>query len=218
MSSPAPTNARTRRSKRPSGDERELAIRKTLETLLETEAYNEISIDDLARGAGISRPTFYFYFGSKEAVLLALVAEIVLEADSTSDLARAAIEQDPRRFLREALSAYVMAFGRHRGVIIACDQAAATNPRVRELWNLIRGRWVEMATEAIVAERKRIDLPGLLPARELAIALLSMNEGVLYSMFAGHQPSISEDRALDVLTNIWGTAIYEDRPLPPDET
>jgi AcrR family transcriptional regulator len=219
MTVPLPsTSARGRRSKRPSGDERERAIRETLGKLLEERPFNDISIDDLARGAGISRPTFYFYYGSKEAVLLALMAEIVLEADAVSDVAQAAIEQDPQHFLRQALAAYVTTFGSHRWVIIACNQAAATNPRVRELWNLIRERWVQMGADGITAERKRIGLTGLLPARELSIALLNMNEGVMYSMFAGEQPSIAEDRVLDVLTNVWANAVYEDRPLPPAAT
>jgi len=35
-----------------------------------------ISVDDLARGAGISRSTFYFYFRSKDAVLLTLLDRV----------------------------------------------------------------------------------------------------------------------------------------------
>ena len=47
------------------------------------------------------------------------------------------------------------------------------------------------------------------PARELAIALINMNEGVMYSMFAGEQPAIPQERMIDVLTNIWINAVYE---------
>ena len=39
-------------------------------------------MDDLAKGAGISRPTFYFYFPSKEAVLLTLLDRVIDEADA----------------------------------------------------------------------------------------------------------------------------------------
>ena len=64
---------RGRRSARPSGDDREQAILATAERLLEERSLADISVDDLAKGAGISRPTFYFYFPSKEAVLLSLL-------------------------------------------------------------------------------------------------------------------------------------------------
>ena len=65
--------ARGRRTRRPTGDDRERTILETAEHLLEERPIHEISVDDLARGAGISRPTFYFYFPSKEAVLLTLL-------------------------------------------------------------------------------------------------------------------------------------------------
>src|SRR5258708_6704778 len=56
-SEPAP---RGRRGTRASGDDRERAILPTAERLLEERPLGEISVEDLARGAGISRPTFYF--------------------------------------------------------------------------------------------------------------------------------------------------------------
>ena len=74
MTAPAsdPRTPRGRRAARPSGDDRELAILTTAERLLAERPLSAISVDDLARGAGISRPTFYFYFASKDAVLLTL--------------------------------------------------------------------------------------------------------------------------------------------------
>ena len=76
---------RGRRSARPSGDDREQAILATAERLLEERSLADISVDDLAKGAGISRPTFYFYFPSKEAVLLTLLEPVIVEADSELD-------------------------------------------------------------------------------------------------------------------------------------
>lgn len=203
------TPTRGRRSKRPSGDEREQAIRETLESLLAEKSFHEISIDDLARGAGISRPSFYFYFESKEAVLLTLMDEIVRQADAASDIAQVAIERDPQRFLSDALAAYVTILGAHRGVIVAGNQAAAASAEVRRLWNIVRERWVQMAADAIAAERRRVGMKGTLSERELAIALINMNEGVMYAMFAGEEPAIPEERMIEVLTNIWVNAVYE---------
>src|SRR5688500_5015616 len=77
-------STRGRRAGRPTGDDRELAILATAERLLGERTLREISIDDLAKGAGISRPTFYFYFPSKDAVLLALLDRVVSEADEAA--------------------------------------------------------------------------------------------------------------------------------------
>ena len=76
---------RGRRTVRPSGDDREQAILTTAERLLEQRSFTDISVDDLAKGAGLSRPTFYFYFKSKEAVLLSLLEPVIARADSEFD-------------------------------------------------------------------------------------------------------------------------------------
>jgi AcrR family transcriptional regulator len=215
MAPPTTSPARGRRAKRPSGDEREQLIRETLESLLAEKNFHEISIDDLAKGAGISRPTFYFYFESKEAVLLSLLDAIVSQADAASDAAQAALERDPARFLRDSLSAYFHYFGEHRNVSVAGSEANASNPQVRTLWNGVRERWVSAATTAIEAERARGAAPAGLPARDLAIALLNMNAGVLFSSFAGEQPAVQEDHVIDVLTDVWLKAIYGGNPPEP---
>ena len=83
-----PRAARGRRAARPSGDDRELAILETLERLLQDRGLADISVDDLAKGAGISRPSFYFYFPSKDAVLLTLFGRVISEADATFERSR----------------------------------------------------------------------------------------------------------------------------------
>src|SRR5271165_1309126 len=94
---------RGRRRQRPSGDQRERAILETAERLLGERSLNEISVDDLARGAGISRPTFYFYFASKEAVLLTLLDRLVEEA--RSGVALALLGEETRGVVRDGLRA-----------------------------------------------------------------------------------------------------------------
>ena len=56
----------------------------------------EISVDDLAKGAGISRPTFYFYFPSKDAVLLTLLDRVITEADERARRGRSAAQPTKR--------------------------------------------------------------------------------------------------------------------------
>lgn len=58
----------------------ERAILATAQRLIEQRPLADISVDDLAKGAGICRPTFYFYFASKDAVLLTLLEQMIAEA------------------------------------------------------------------------------------------------------------------------------------------
>jgi AcrR family transcriptional regulator len=205
---PGTRPVRGRRAPRATGDDRERAILETAEQLLEERSLGEISVDDLARGAGISRPTFYFYFPSKEAVLLTLLDRMVDEARTEQGDVLERIADDPAARLREGLAAFHKTFGEHRAVTLAAAAARITHAEVRALWAQVMETWVAEASEAIEAERARGAAPPGLPARELAIALIQMNERVLYASFAAETPSIAEDDVIDVLLGIWVRAIY----------
>src|ERR1700758_1758509 len=150
---PAPTIRtgvdRGRRSRRTSGDDRERAILATAELLLSKVPFNEISVDDLASGAGISRPTFYFYFPSKEAVLLTLLDRVVEEARSKrGDVLRELLD-DPHQAWRGALDAIYETFKAHKPVTIAAAELAGTNREVRGLWEDVMETFVAETTIAI---------------------------------------------------------------------
>lgn len=204
--------ARGRRGSRPSGEERESAILATAERLLEEQRLiQDISVDELARGAGISRPSFYFYFASRDAVFLTLIDRLVEQADAGRGDLIERLAEDPAARWREALQAAFDTFGAHRAVARAGAHARLTNAEGREMWAGVLERWVRDTTRAIEAERARGAAPSDgAPARELAIALVSMNERVLYATFAGDPPAIEEQHVVDVLLSIWLAAIYGD--------
>ncbi|MGC5022832.1 TetR/AcrR family transcriptional regulator [Micromonospora sp. DT47] len=199
---------RGRRAARSAGDDRELAILTSAERLLRQRAFGEISIDDLARGAGISRPTFYFYFPSKDAVLLTLLDRVTEEADAAAGDVLDRLAEDPRARWRELISRFHATFGAHRTVVLACAQVRGTNAEVRRLWANVLERWVQAVQAAIEAERRRGAAPPGLPARDLAIALNSMNERVWYATFAGDGPAVAERDVVDVLLDVWLSGIY----------
>jgi len=219
MSPSPPTSEaapRGRRAPRASGDERERAILTTAERLLEERPLSEISVEDLANGAGISRPTFYFYFPSKNAVLLTLVDRMVSEAAASRAEALAKLAEEPREGLRLALQDTFEVFGSRRAVILAAAELRATNVEARELWSQVMEGWVADLSEIIESERARGAAPPGQAARDLAIALVQMNERAHYASFSGEVPSLAEDRVLDVLVDVWVRAIYgaaaTDRP------
>jgi AcrR family transcriptional regulator len=211
--------ARGRRPARTSGDDRELAILATAERLLAEQPLSAVSVDDLARGAGISRPTFYFYFASKDAVLLTLLDRVVAEADAALMSTEAAMREVsahpvevPRDLWRQAIAAYYDTFRAHRGLTLAWAEARSTNGEVRELWATVFEGWVLRSAAAIEAERARGAAPAGVPARDLAVALNSMNERVLYATLSGDGPAVAESDVVGVLLEIWLSAIYGTAP------
>jgi AcrR family transcriptional regulator len=200
---------RGRRATRANGDDREREILETAEKLLSERPLSEISVDDLAKGAGISRPTFYFYFPSKDAVVLTIIDRLVAAAAGSREQAlKTLAEGDPRAGLRQGLEDLYGAFRSRRAVVLAAAELRTTNAEARDLWSEVMEAWVADVTAVIEAERARGAAPPGEPARDLAIALVQMNERVQYATFADESPSLEEDRVLDVLVDIWLRAIY----------
>ncbi|MFS0898098.1 TetR/AcrR family transcriptional regulator [Mycolicibacterium litorale] len=198
--------SRGRRSARPSGDDREQAILATAEHLLESRPFADISVDDLAKGAGISRPTFYFYFGSKEAVLLTLWERVIREADTALEAAAATASADSRDVWRPGIKVFFDTFGAHRSVTVAAS--GSDNAEVRDVFAKFMQKWIDFTAATIEAERRRGAAPETLPAHDLATALNLMNERTLLAAFASETPGIPSDRVLDSLVHVWTCAVY----------
>ena len=198
-----------RRNARPSGDDRELAILTTLEQLLEHRPFADVSVDDLAKGAGLSRPTFYFYFSSKDAVLLRLFEQVIMAADATlREPGEQLSADDAVRGWRDGIFAFFEAFRPRRAVALAGLAAMSTNPEIRQLWSAFMAKWIDHTAGMINAERERGAAPHTVPAHHLATALNLMNERVALASQGSEQPSLPEDAGLEILAHIWVTSIY----------
>jgi AcrR family transcriptional regulator len=199
---------RGRRSTRPSGDDREQAILATAERLLEERSFADISVDDLARGAGLSRPTFYFYFKSKEAVLLSLLEPLIARADSEFEGAVQRLPTDPRKIWRNGIKAFFTAFDSQRAVARAGTEALVTSPEIRAVWSSFMQRWIDQTAVMIGAERARGAAPETIAAADLATSLNQMNERMMMATLSAEQPAVSKDRVVETLAHIWVSSIY----------
>lgn len=206
MSEAAPD--RGRRQRRPTGDDREKAILATAERLLEERSLGDISVDDLARGAGISRPTFYFYFPSKEAVILSLLDRVAEEARSIRGRALERAGDDVPEIWRQGLVSILETFRAHQPLMLAVARMSGDSEAVRKLWGQIIEGFVQDTVLAIDSETARGAALGGIAPRDLAIALNWMTERVFHAALAGQEPAIEEDRALEVVLRIWSRAVY----------
>src|ERR1700728_1928736 len=105
--------SRGRRASHHAGDEREQAILATAERLLEERPLADFSVDDLAKGAGISRPTFYFYFQSKNAVLLSLLDQMNSKAHAALRSPGGISSGDPETIWRARIESFFEVSGSH---------------------------------------------------------------------------------------------------------
>lgn len=199
---------RGRRAARPSGDDREAAILATARQLLDNKKFADISVDDLAKGAGISRPTFYFYFPSKEAVLLSLIDPLIKRADTGFDSALEDMPADPKRAIRRGIEIFFDSFASHPATARAGTEALNSSPEFRTFWSGLMQKWINLTAALIAAERQRGAAPDTISARDLATSLNLMNERTMMAALSAEQPAVDYDKVVDTLTHIWLTSIY----------
>lgn len=201
--------SRGRRASHHSGDNREQAILATAERLLQERPLADFSVDDLAKGAGISRPTFYFYFRSKNAVLLSLLDQMNSKAQAALGALDVVSSGDPEAIWRARIESFFEVSGSHRAVAVAGAAAKGTNPEVRQLWSALMNKWISYTTIAIKAERGRGAAPDTIPVAELSVALNMLSERMMAATFTADDQAIPEDRVIDTLLHIWLASIYQ---------
>ncbi|BDZ48910.1 hypothetical protein GCM10025867_11510 [Frondihabitans sucicola] len=208
---------RSRRAPRPprvSGDERERTILATAEQLLDEKTFAEITIDDLARGAGLSRPTFYFYFASKQAVLLALLDQVAHEAERRSAHVFDDLARDPAGSWRRAIEAFADTFATHRGVSVAASAARATEPELAAQWTTLTRGWIAATASAIAAERERGASPSGPSPESLATALNLLNERMIVASLTEPGLPGAREATVETLLHVWLSSIYGSAPSP----
>jgi AcrR family transcriptional regulator len=207
-----PRLARGRRATRPSGDDRELAILETALRLLDERPEHAISVDDLAKGAGISRPTFYFYFPSKDAVLMTLLERVINDVDTAMNKLVENPPAERTEFWRAGIALFFESFGAHKEMSRAGYAVRARVPEAYDMWAAAMQRWIDATARAIEAERARGNAPVTMPAIDLATALNLMNERVMVAAFSDERPAVPFDHVVDTLVTIWISSIYGETP------
>jgi TetR/AcrR family transcriptional regulator, ethionamide resistance regulator len=190
------------------GDLKERAILATCARLLGEKPLREIGVDELAAGAGISRPSFYFYFESKNAVLRALVEQLADEmyAEAESWLERE--DDSPEVTLSRSIGAAAEQWREHGPVLRAAVQTWGSVPELRVFWEDIVRRFVEQSAARISDERAAGAAPPGPDPEALAKALIWMNERCFYTSSLGTDPSLSEDELVPTLTAVWLRSIF----------
>ena len=131
------------------GDLKEDAILETCERLLAKKALSEIGVDELAAGAGISRPTFYFYFESKDAVLRTLVARIAEEMFARAESWLDRTDEPPEVTTMRTIEATAEVWEAHGPVLRAAVQNWGTVPEMRAFGEGLVRRFVERSARSI---------------------------------------------------------------------
>ncbi|MBM9459402.1 TetR family transcriptional regulator [Nocardioides sp. zg-536] len=187
------------------GDLRRAALLHALDELLRTQTLEQVNVAEISRRAGVTRSAFYFYFESKAAAVLALMAELYDDASDATDLLVKA-EGDPRTRIRSVITTLFDAVDRTPHAYRALLQARASSPGVHELWDAGRAEFAAMVADMIDRERAGARaVPGP-AASALAAVLLDLNDHALERHALGAGPP--REAHIDAMTHIWMQSIY----------
>jgi len=191
------------RRRRRSPEEAEREIIAAAASLLEERPFRELTVDEVMRRTGLSRPSFYVYFRDRHHLILRLVEQIGDELfDMSNRWFRGA--QDGPAQLRAAVEGVVVVYLRHGPVMRALADAAADDPEVERVYqDLIEG-FVTATCEHLKRELAAGRIDSIDPP-STAAALVWMNERYLYRT-AGDPAS--RDRAIETLSTVWIRTIY----------
>jgi AcrR family transcriptional regulator len=127
--------------KRLDVDERRRQLLDAGARLFSERAYEEISMRDIARAAGVSKPLLYHYFSSKTDLFKAAIAEHAAELQSTIEPGS---DKDPLEQLAVSLDKYLQWIETNGRAWVKLMQSAAALPEARELIEGFRERTMQL--------------------------------------------------------------------------
>jgi TetR/AcrR family transcriptional regulator, ethionamide resistance regulator len=186
-------------------------LRAAEDLLGEGRSYTELSVEQIAARAGISRSAFYFYFQDKRELLLRVVDNVAELFYAHADgwwSARTQADRDlhdPTK-LKETLGAVLALWREHAPLLTAIVETGGYDEEVAEFWRGINHRFVERTREHIEAEQAA-GRANDLPAGTTAFALVWMTERVWYQHVA-RSPEVSDDELIEALAGVIWNSVY----------
>ncbi len=175
------------------------------EALLREKPFRELTVDDLMRRTGLSRPSFYVYFRDRHDLVLKVVEHIGGELFAMSERWYEGTG-DGQTLIREAIEGVVGVFAEHGPVLRALADAASDDPRVEAAYLAVIQRFVDATARHIEEEIAAGRIMPLEPV-PTATALTWMMERYLQLHLGRPQPAPVRPTA-DALATIFSRVLY----------
>jgi AcrR family transcriptional regulator len=191
---------------------KELAILDATQELLKTVPLSDLSVAQIIEAAHVSRTSFYFYFSSKDAVVVALVKDVSREI---SELIRPLLDRgdvEPEEAVRQSLTNWLTVGGEHAAVLAAAAEEWPRSQEIGAVWHGVMRRVAEALARAIERERAAGVAPPGVGSKALASSLVWATERVFHVSAIGVPGLPSISAAVEPLVQMYMGAIYG-RPL-----
>lgn len=177
----------------------------TRDLLTEGVQFADLTVEQIATRAGISRPAFYGHFLDKGALLIRLV-ETAIEPIYEQAVARLGELPSGPDYADDALRTVALLLVPEFPLIRAVIQTATTDTGVAERWKQANRRIVDAITRRIEGQQRAgLALPG--NATDLSYVLVTLTLTGLGLNF-GQEPAERQPELLETVVAVWRRAVY----------
>lgn len=176
----------------------------SLSSLLASSSIHDVTVAEVAAGAGAKRSNFYFYFDTKYSALAVLTSEIWTEL---MDRAQAFVRFDREsvsEFLERTSGITVDTWHRHEAVLVASIQALPMDEQLAAIWTRWSGRLADLIIEQVERDQQS---GGARPigedTRRLVRTLLEMTLHIFYRDRINHADAAETTAMLETVRSIW---------------
>ncbi len=199
------TATEQRQTQRRRRDEaREAVIAAALE-LASSSSFKDLTVDEIAREAGVSRTAFYVHFRDKSELLLAAVEDVSSILYEEADRWWHG-EGEPAELVRSAIAGIASVYAEHASLMRIATEVSTYDEEVREFWTGLVGRFIAATAAHIRLEQKAGRIRDSLGADTTADSLTWMTERCAYIHLGrgGEAP----EALTEALSSIWVAALY----------
>jgi TetR/AcrR family transcriptional regulator, ethionamide resistance regulator len=185
-------------------------MRAAEELLTEGRAYTELSVEQIAARAGISRSAFYFYFQDKRDLLVRMVERVAELFQAQADRWWGAAgdyevaDDVGQAELKRTLSSVLETWREHAPLLAAIVETAGYDKEVSAFWRGVMQRFIDATRQHIEAGQLAGHVSAM-PPEATAFALVWMTERVWYQHVLGSS-NVSDEALIDAVTGvIWAS-------------
>ena len=203
--------SKVRLTREQSRDQTRQRLLDAAQSIFLTKGFVAASVEDIAELAGYSRGAFYSNFASKSELFLQLLKR---DHENVMGDMRAIFEAgETRQQMEDSVLHYYSTHFRDNECFLLWMEAklqAARDPEFRVGFIACMGELREATTEYIRQFSERVGTPLPLPARELAIGLLALSDGMQFS-FAFDPQNVSAETTESVLAGFFRRVVFSER-------
>ncbi|MGE7084276.1 TetR/AcrR family transcriptional regulator [Achromobacter xylosoxidans] len=203
--------SKVRLTREQSRDQTRQRLLDAAQSIFLTKGFVAASVEDIAELAGYTRGAFYSNFASKSELFLQLLKR---DHENVMSDMRAIFEAGETRQQMEdsVLHCYSNHFRDNECFLLWMEAKlqAARDPEFRIGFIACMGELRDATTEYIRQFSERVGTPLPLPARELAIGLLALSDGMQFS-FAFDPQNVSAETTESVLAGFFRRVVFGER-------